>query len=281
MWPTFVRPLLTRLKFGMSEKIRCPKPERIEHELWMIAGGQGTKEDKTSELQSLAKHLGLPVHSSDIHCVGSTYPELFDRVAEWARNAKADRATRRTVLAAVFSAAGAIAAVVAAIWIHFQTQRLLLPLEKPIVSITDSSCKGELNKETAKLALTVNAVMKNVGKHPAENLRIRVWGAPVDDPNRIKSLQDVTCADPLYSDIPVSLPMRLEVQLQREGDTFKGKKDEVFYYVRTDYHDAFNSKDCYTRGFHLIYKIGSGSLSSATTKVVDKFDVSLKNVGAK
>jgi hypothetical protein len=281
MWPRLVHLLLTRLKFDAGEKKQRLKPERIEHELGMIVGGQGTKEDKTSALQALAKRLGLPVHSSDIHCVASGYPELFDRITECVRNAKAERATKHTIGAAWISAATAMVAVIMSIVIHVQTRQLFIPAERPTITIVNSSCKGVVNEKVGELTLTVNTVLKNMGKHPAGKMRIRVWGAKLGEPNNLKSAYDRTCADPLYPEIEVSRPIQLQIKPWGPRDRLEDQRDEIFFYVRTDYWDMFRRAKQYTSEFHLIYKIGDNFVSTATVEAADKFESALRKIGAK
>jgi len=67
-----------------------------------------SKADKQQMFFKLLKRLGLPMHSSDVHARGLSYPEMFYRVQQWIQNERADRRAQKMVWAtflAVLSAA--------------------------------------------------------------------------------------------------------------------------------------------------------------------------------
>ena len=241
--------------------------------------GADTEAHREGELRVLAQCIGLPMLGAQDEPLNSS--QLFDRITEWIRNAKAERVAAHTIRAAWISAATAMVAVITAIVIHVQTRQLLMPVERPIIAVVNSNCKGVVNEKAGELTLTVGTVLKNMGKHPADKMRIRVWGAKLGEPNNLKLAYDRTCADPLYPDIEVSRPIQLQIKPWGPHDRLEDQRDEIFFYVRTDYWDMFRRAKQDKNEFHLIYKIGDNFVSTATVETADKFESALRKIGAK
>lgn len=235
--------------------------------------------DKQQQLFNLAKELGLPIDSSDVYSRRLSYTEMFDRLNDWIKSKRAENHTRRTVCASWISAITAMLAVIVSFWIHWQTRQLLAPSERPIISTVDSKCTRNVNTDTTELEITLRIIIKNVGKHPAEKIRLRVWGAPVEEPNNLKMTRDVILADPIFPDIQVSFSSKITIQLE-SFDRLKDQKKKVFFYVRMDYRDAFLPEKDYTQNFHIMYEIGKGYVSGATLKEKERFESHLKKAGA-
>lgn len=271
--------MINYLKKNFAMLFKNTRTDEIEKMISEIARSNLGKEEKRQKLFRLAKELGLPIHSSDVHSIALSYPEMFDRISEWIKNQRAENHTMRTVCASRISAITAMLAVVISLWIHWQTRQLLTPTERPIISTVDSKCKGIVNNDTAELEITLNTIIKNVGKHPAENMKVRVWGAPLEEPNNLKMCREFTLADLFFPDIQVTLSNRITIQ-PKSFDRLKYQKKKVFLYVRIDYNDAFKAKMKYTQGFHMVYEIGKGFISGATIKEKEIFESSLKEVGA-
>ena len=246
---------------------------RIEQRVEEIMRSDLDFEVKRQKLFRLTDELGLPGFSADIVAKPLTYPELFNQLQQWISGKRADRLTRLSILVAML-------AVGASVLIHWNTWQLLVPTEKPIISPIDSNCKGMLNKETGKVEITLKLVMKNVGKHPASNLRIRAWGALVDEPNDLKIVRDVTMADPLYPNISCTLPSTISVKPKMTGDELSLPKGTAFYCIRMDYRDEWFRENADTQYFHLVYEIGRGVLEGASVEVKEKFESYLRRAGA-
>lgn len=266
-----------KTKFAMLFK--NTRTDEIEKKISKIARSNLDKEEKRQKLFRLAKELGLPIHSSDVRSTALSYPEMFDRINDWIKNQRAENHTRRTVCASWISSITAMLAVIISLWIYWQTRQLLTPTERPIFSAVDSKCKGNVNNDTAELEITLNTIVKNVGKHPAENMKMRVWGAPLDEPNNLKMCREFTLADPFFPDIQVTLSNRITIK-PKSFDRLKYQKKKVFLYIRMDYNDAFKAKMKYTQGFHLVYEIGKGFINGATLKEKEIFESSLKEIDA-
>ena len=90
---------------------------------------------------------------------------------------KTSKATRRSVLATIFSTLIALLAVAASIVIHFQTRNLIKPTERPVLVITES--KSTISKGDGKAdTLLVDIKFENIGKHPACDLKTVIWFTP-------------------------------------------------------------------------------------------------------
>lgn len=248
--------------------------DEIEKRVSKIVRSDLSDADKQQQLFNLTKELGLPIDSSDVYCRRLSYPEMYDHIIDWIKNQRAENHTRRTVFASWISAITAMLAVVISLWIHWQTQQLLKPTERPIISIVDSNCKREPNKDTSELEIILNIIVRNVGKHPAGDLRMRVWGTLVEEPNNLKMIYDRSMSDPLFSDIQGILPSpKITCQQSNLGD-------EIFFYIRMDYKDEFFQDKGYTQNFHLIYEIGKDHIPLADSNVKEKFESYLKKAGA-
>lgn len=235
--------------------------------------------DKQQELINLTKKLKLPIHSSDVHCRILSYPELFHQIEQWVNLKRNESLAKRIVTAAWFSAIMATIAVVSSICIYWQTRQLLKPTERPIISAVDSKCKGDVNEDTSNLEIALNLVIKNIGKHPAKNMKVTVWGAPLDEPNNLKICRDFTLADNFFPNIQLTLSNKISVQI-KSYDRLKDQRKKVFLYIKMDYEDAFMKGIKYNQGFHMIYEIGKSNMTGATLEEKKKFDVYLIKVGA-
>ena len=234
---------------------------------------------KQQQLMNLAKENGIPIDSSDVYCRRLSYVEMFNRINVWIKDRRSARYTRINVYSACISASTAMLAVIVSLFIHWQTRQLLVPTERPIICAIDSKCIGNINNDANNIEITLNLVIKNIGKHPAENIKITVWGAPLDEPNSLKICRDFILADSFFPDTQATLSNKIAIQLKSFNE-LKGQRKKVFLYIKMDYADAFILKQKYTQGFHLSYEIGKGVVSGATLEEKDIFESSLKKVGA-
>jgi len=151
--------------------------------------------------------------------------------------------------------------------------------ERPIISAIDSKCKGDINKNTSNLEIALKPVIKNIGKHPAKDMRVTVWGASLEEPSDLKMCRDFTLADTFFPNNQATLSNKISVQL-KSFNNLKDQRKKVFLYIKMDYEDAFMSGIKYIQDFHMIYEIGKGNLNVATLEEKNKFDVYLNKFGA-
>jgi len=266
--------MINNLKTKFAMLFKNTRLYKIEQKVSEIVRSDSGDADKQQKLYNLAKELGLPIDSSDSFCRRLSYPEMVDHINNWIKDRRTEKYTKINVYTTCISVLLAMVAVLVSIFIHWQTRQLLKPIERPIISIIDSDCKREPNEDTAKLNITLNIIVKNVGNHPAGDLRIRVWGTLVEEPNNLKMIYDKSMSDPLFSGIQGVLPSP-KITCQRSS-----LGDEIFFYIRMDYKDEFFPDKEYTQNFHLIYEIGKDRVPTADLNVKKKFESYLKKSGA-
>lgn len=139
---------------------------------------------------------------------------------------------------------------------------------RPSVSVTDSKCSGKLGKN--RLQIDFNLKFKNVGKHPAENLRMRVWAAPLSRPDQFKKCHDSIATNVIHPEETFSWNPKRFVPLVKGEKKVGVKKEKIFMYIRFDYHDTLNPTNVYDDDLYVSYTIGSGSAghSSAEQKSI-------------
>ena len=183
-----------------------------------------------------------------------------------------------SALGAVLSALFAGIAVVAAIIIHCQTRNLLRPTERPIIAAIKSKCTGKLINDNNALDINFNLKFKNIGKHPAEKLRMRIWIAPIKQPTQLTSIFDETVANRIYPETDFDWNKHIIWKLPfiyspEEGKTLDSLKNrpQVFLYFRLDYYDGFSLMKMRPDELYFAYTLGKVSAGHATIEQKQKF----------
>jgi hypothetical protein len=266
--------MIKNLKTKFAMLFKNTSLDEIEQRASEIVRSDSRDVDKQQKLYNLAKELGLPIDSSDVHCRRLSYTEMYDHINNWIKDRRAEKYTRINVYATFISVLLAMFAVLVSIFIHWQTRQLQKPMERPIISIIDNNCKGEPNDDTAKLEFTLNIIVKNIGEHPAGDLRMRVWGTPVEEPNNLKMIYDKSMSDPFFPGIQGVLPPP-KITCQRSS-----LGDEIFFFVKINYKDEFFQDKEYAQNFYLIYEIGKDRIPTADLSIKKKFESYLEKAGA-
>jgi hypothetical protein len=184
-----------------------------------------------------------------------------------------------SALGSLISAIFAGLALISAIWIYKQTRNILKPHERPVIATTGSECTGELIKDNKTLKINFNLKFKNVGQNPAENCRLRVWAAPLDDPNKLTKYFDETIANKIYPQtdfafntitINWSLPAECIPQKDRTLK-FPDDRPKVFLYFVIDYDDSFTFKKCPPEELYIVYTLAKRSAGHASTQQKEHF----------
>lgn len=171
----------------------------------------------------------------------------------------------------------AIAAVLAVLFSHHVWSQSEAT-RKPILMVTDSKCIGKLNREDKKLEINLRIILKNVGKYPADNVRLQVWYAPLDKPEKLEKSRDETMANVFYPECIFTWTPTLVLGLSTNGEKFETKKHKMFFYVKLDYNDRFHETRKYTNDIYLVYETGSGSIGSATVEMKKVFQKYLDEI---
>jgi len=225
--------------------------------------------DKQQDLINLTKKLGLPTDSADAFCRVLSYPELFHQIESWISNKRAELFTKRTVIAAWFSATTAMIAVIISVWIHIQTRHLLSPTERPILSLRKNKPVHKEIPSQNKLQINLQLGFINIGKHPAEGVRFRSCFGHLSDPNKLKlSRNDLECANTVYPDTEYVPWEQITAGPAALSEIYNLT---LFYYCRVDYRDSFNPSETYSQDFYYIYDIDKKKLQHAILEQKQQF----------
>ena len=187
---------------------------------------------------------------------------------------KNTRAIRYSASSALISAIAAVLAVLFSYYVWSQSEAT----RKPILMVTDSKCTGKLNREDKKLEINLRIIFKNVGKHPADNVRWQVWYALLNKPERLEKTRDETMANVFYPECTFTWKPTLVLGLSTDEEKFKTKKRKIFFYVKLDYNDRFHETRKYTNDIYLVYETGSGFIGSATVEIKNVFQKYLDEI---
>ena len=187
---------------------------------------------------------------------------------------KKARATIYSASSALISAIAAIIAVLFSYYVWSQNEST----RKPIIMITDSKCTGNFNSENKELKIKLKVTLKNIGKHPAKNVRMRTWNALLDKPEEFNKSRDEKMANVFYPECIFTWTPTLTLKFNADKENFKIKKNKMFLYVKLDYTDSFYETQKYTNDIYLVYEIGSGSIGSATVETKKMFQKYLDEI---
>jgi hypothetical protein len=179
---------------------------------------------------------------------------------------------------ALASAIAAIIAVTYSVNVHKAARRRSIPTERPIITITDSKSTGILNIKDEVLKINLRIMLKNIGTHPADKFRMRVWTAPLNRPEQFVKSHDSNSANVFYPENIVTWTPTLSVPFKRDGERIEAKKAKMFFYIHLAYNDGFHVTKNYDNDIYLVYETGSGSIGSATVKVKEVFQEYLDEI---
>lgn len=174
---------------------------------------------------------------------------------------KTSKATRRSVLATIFSALIALLAVAASIVIHFQTRNLIKPTERPVLVITES--KSTISKGDGKAdTLVVDIKCENIGKHPARDLKTVIWFTPH---SRSSELEYVSPNQKIFANVVYpgtnfrwlsSIPLKPPVSERPWCGDF-------LFCIGLNYTDDYTSKRYPSEYLYYVYDSGNNVISHA------------------
>ena len=103
-------------------------------------------------------------------------------------------------IAAAASAIAAVIAIVAALYIHYDSARHTKPFEKPILAVYEVTVSSKLQSDnSAKLSLML--LIKNYGKSIATNVKINIYSALLHTPEDLKMITNKTLANEIYPEV--------------------------------------------------------------------------------
>ena len=143
---------------------------------------------------------------------------------------------------AIISALAALIAIGFSFFVWFHTRKLLKPTERPILSLINAeSDDTKISEPERMIGYQIRYKFKNIGKHPAKNLRIRSVLIRKDNLEIVKKETETKIANRIDPDNEFNYrtsTIRLEV---KQGKAVVNKR-EMFIYLLLDYDDWYNSK---------------------------------------
>lgn len=253
-----------------SPKARKLSACEVEKKLNDIMATVDNEADLQNKLLFLLDDIGLPKDSADQYSRRLSYSEAYERIREWIREANAQRRVKIMVWTACISAASALIAITFSFYTHHATRQLLRRTERPIIALIDSKCTSEdVNSKKTKIGLAL--ILKNIGKNPAENIKLRVYFTLLNKPEQLTKAYETTSVnvwDPEYSH-------KWTATFSGQG---KSENPKVFMCVRITYFDHWQPTKEYERNFFCVYQIGSDSVSEASYEIKKRFQPYLDKV---
>ncbi len=166
--------------------------------------------------------------------------------------------------AAVISAGAALLAILSAIFIHLQTRRMMEPTERPIFSIVNIPAATMPDYEKGELLYSISIHLKNIGKHPAENVRLTSIFGLKDALEYTRRNDDLSLACRLDPDVGYTHGLQSIARLTEDE---KEKKEYIkaaqYNYVNISYTDGYTHKKYYNE-FWFKYLAGSEGANIAS-----------------
>jgi hypothetical protein len=174
-----------------------------------------------------------------------------------------------SALAALISALMAMIAVGNSIYVNYQTRKLLEPTERPVISLHDQRFQSQYFKKPPSAIFSLSFEFKNIGKHPAKNLRTRLNWCPRNQLNEFsRNFNDLSMANRLdvdgitTFDHAFQVPVEIVKVEKKEGVIVEGT--ELYIYLFLTYEDEFNLGKSYCDEFWLKYTMGEPKVKHMT-----------------
>jgi hypothetical protein len=172
--------------------------------------------------------------------------------------------------APAISAVSALLAFCFSIFVYYQTQKLLEPTERPIISLSEQYFDSGCFKESSESLYVIKFEFKNIGKHPAKNVRMRLGWGRVDQLDDFSSSNDLTMANRLDAlGGVITLPQAFKVPAQIL--TLNGQEvcsplyyNEIYIYLIMTYSDELDLQNYYCDEYWLKYVMGEKKAKHST-----------------
>jgi hypothetical protein len=134
------------------------------------------------------------------------------------------------VWAAFISAASAFIAVSFSILVYYQTRKLVLPTERPFISIDEMNFEDVTNPKADSVAWhKITFLFRNRGKHPADNISITLMSWGMSEPDTPVYLESMELENRLEAEGSFELPILthctlLENRFNRESKRYPAGK---------------------------------------------------------
>ena len=169
-------------------------------------------------------------------------------------------------VSAIISAASALLAFGFSVFVYATTRKLLRPTERPMISLFENKAQGEFLKNPPRVKTGLLFLFKNIGKRPAQNLRVRMGVAPKASPERFRNVTDVSVANRIDVDSVFNWNQTFEQGVELQGDVAQLKEIELYIYILLTYEDCFEPRKKYCDEFWLTYTTGRAAVGQATVQ---------------
>lgn len=167
-------------------------------------------------------------------------------------------------VASTISATSALLALCFLIYFHVQTRKLLSPTERPVISIFETEGQGQSTSDPPRVTGILLFNFKNIGKHPAKNLRLRIGVVTKKNPESFRIDTDVSVANRLDVENTFNWRESYSQPIKMEGKIPRLQEKKLFIYLLLTYEDAYQPKKTYHDEFWLSYTPGYFSIDHAT-----------------
>jgi hypothetical protein len=171
----------------------------------------------------------------------------------------------------VISASASVVSALMAFFIfsvHQEGRKQLELTERPIISMKDQTLESQFFENPPRAIFTLKFEFKNIGKHPAGNIRMKMGWSPKDKLSEFKNTNDVTMANRLDPDGIITLPQAFGVPIEViKVEEKKGvviEENNIYIYGFMIYEDEFRINAVYCDEFWLKYQIGTPKVNHCT-----------------
>jgi len=154
-------------------------------------------------------------------------------------------------LSATISALAALTALGFSIFIYVRTRKILKRFERPLISLFRHESKAKLIETPPTLNVSIQYLFKNIGKHPAQNLRAKVGACQKDKPQDFSHVFDRSAANRIDMGGVFGLNQNFTQNVQLEGKKYHLQKIELYIYIFVAYEDTFDPEKKYYDEFLL------------------------------
>lgn len=164
-------------------------------------------------------------------------------------------------MAALVSAIFAAIAVISALLIHRDTRKLLKRTERPIFSLLKPKCTHGLI--SGQIQVDLNFRFVNIGKNPAQDVRMRIGACLKQMPQLFKNYADTSMANRVDPQVDITWETHVGYPI------IPGKKPELvkriplLFYILLTYKDVFDPDTEYHDEFYLEYNLGETTAGDA------------------
>jgi len=163
-----------------------------------------------------------------------------------------------SAIAVVFSAITAAISAGAAFYtacMYRKTHKLMIATERPVIDLRSENIGTEAAKVISDNgnAIDISTTFKNVGKHPAEEIKVKAIITPMKKPDAFKKCRDISSANQLFPEATIEWFINMQDIPYEEMS--KTGTDELLIYILINYRDGFNSSSSYQNEFFIIYSM--------------------------